>query len=62
MAVRQVPAKTTLEPEEFIGLTADTKPTVGPDGLLLSARATFLELDGAKRIFIFDGISAWYEL
>lgn len=55
MAIKKIGKVTNNSINEYIGLTADSKPTD------CGAGSTFLELDGEKRCFIFDG-TAWYEL
>ncbi len=60
MAVRQIENWTRLKPEVFIGLSSDSKPTIGSDSGTLRAGSTFYELD-TKNTYIFDGINVWKE-
>lgn len=53
MAVEQCGITVGRNKKEFVGLSADTKPTN------CGAGSTFWELD-TRAAYIYDGISAWY--
>lgn len=57
MAIQKIKIDFVLGANEYIGLTIDDKATIKDAG----AGSQYLELDGAKRLFIYDG-STWIEL
>jgi hypothetical protein len=61
MAVKLIEKDTLLEPESWLGLSTDTKPTTDLAGVTLRAGSTFYALD-TKVVYIFDGISTWYAM
>lgn len=61
MAVKQTGIISERDPQKFVGLSTDTKPTLDTIGNTLRPGASFIELD-TKVVFLFDGISAWYQI
>ena len=55
MTVKQIGVTTGGNKREYIGQSTDIKPTVDDQGIPLGVGSKFLELDGVKNRFTFDG-------